>query len=117
MNQNNKTKLSKGGTSCVRMSPSEYKRMKKDSRTSGKSIPELLRDSYFGNLPVKVLVNKNDLDILRKDLNRIGNNLNQVAKRLNSGLMHGWSNTLSLVLEQFKILTNQIYYGYGVPKN
>ena len=101
----------------MRLSPSECRRIKKDSKVSGKSIPELLRDSYFGKLPVKVLVNKNDLDILRKDLNRIGNNLNQVAKRLNAGLMHGWSNTLDLVLEQFDTLTDQIHYNYGVPKN
>ena len=116
MNENNTTELSKGSATCVRFSPREYKRITKDSKVSGKSIPQLLRNSYFGNLPVKVLVNKNDLGILRKDLNRIGNNLNQVARRLNSGLMHGWSNTLDLVLEQFRTLTDQIYYGYGVPK-
>ena len=117
MNKNNVIKLSPGCSSHVRLSPSECKRIKKDSKVAGKSIPELLRNAYFKNLPVKVLVNKNDLDILRKDLNRIGNNLNQIAKRLNSGLMHGWSNSLDLVLEQFKILNKKIYYGYGIPKN
>ena len=117
MNENNIIKLSTGNRCCVRMSPSEYKRIQKESKVLGKSIPQLLRDSYFGNLPVKVLVNKNDLGILRKDLNRIGNNLNQIAKRLNTGLMHGWSDTLDMVLEQFDTLTDQIHYNYGVPKN
>ena len=117
MSQNNIIKLTKGGASYVRMSPSEYDRIKKDSETSRKSIPELLRESYFSQPPRRVLMDRDNVTILRKDLNRIGNNLNQVAKRLNSGLMHGWSNTLDLVLEQFETLTNQIHYGYGVHKS
>lgn len=111
-----KIKLTVGSSSHVRMSPKEYKRIKRDSELSRKSIPELLRESYFSKPPGKVLVNKNDLEILRKDLSRIGNNLNQIAKRVNAGLMHGWSDTLDLVLEQFKTLTNQIHYGYGLHK-
>ncbi len=117
MNENRKSKLIPREASYVRMSPLEYKQIKNDSKVSGKSIPALLRDSYFGKLPIKVLLNKNDLNILRKDLNRIGNNLNQIARKLNAGLMKGWSNKLDLVLEEFQNLTSQIYYGYGVPKN
>ena len=116
MSKNRQLKLILGGASCVRMSPSEYEQIKRDSEASGKSIPKLLRESYFSRPPMKVLVSQRDLAFLRKDLNRIGNNLNQVAKRLNANLMHGWSDTLELVLEQFKTLTNQIYYGYGVHK-
>ncbi len=117
MKENRKLKLIPREASYVRMSPLKYKQIKKDSEVSGKSIPALLRNSYFGKPPVKVLVKENDLDVLRKDLNRIGNNLNQIARRLNSGLLHGWSNTLDLVLEQFRILTSQIHYGYGVHKS
>ncbi len=117
MKENKLSKSYSGGKCNVRMSPLQYRRIKKESKESGKSIPALLRNSYFGKPPVKVLVKENDLDVLRKDLNRIGNNLNQIARRLNSGLLHGWSNTLDLVLEQFRILTRQIHYGYGVHKN
>lgn len=106
-----------GGSSHVRMSRTEYKRIKRESELLGKSIPTLLRESYFRKPPGRVLLSGNDLVILRKDLNRIGNNLNQIARKLNAGLMHGWSNSLDLVLEEFQTLTNQIYYGYGVPKN
>ncbi len=117
MSQNNITKSTKGGSSHVRMSLSEYNKIKKDSETLGKSIPELLRKSYFDKPSTKVLVNKDDLSILRKDLSKIGNNLNQIAKRINSGLTYGWSDTLDLILEQFKTLTLQIHYDYGIPKN
>lgn len=117
MKENTKLKLTYGGRSHVRFSSSEYEQIKKNSKESGKSVPELLRNSYFGKLPIKVLVKENDLDVLRKDLNRIRNNLNQISRIINAGLMKGWNNTLDLVLEQFKILTSQIHYGYGVPKS
>ena len=116
MSKNRQLKLISGGSSHVRMSSSEYEQIKKDSEASGQSIPDLLREAYFSQPPRRVLVNKNDLDILRKDLNRIGNNLNQITRKLNAGLMTGWSNKLDLILEQFDTLTNQIYYGYGVLK-
>ncbi len=114
MKTKGKSKINQSGMSCVRMSPTEYQQIQKESEASGKSIPKLLRDSYFGKPPVRVLMNQKDVAILRKDLSRIGNNLNQIARKLNAGLMHGWSDSLDLVLEQFKTLTDQIYYGYGV---
>ena len=117
MSKSGQSKLTKRGMSCVRMSPLEYRRIKEDSEKLGKSIPELFRESYFSQLPKRVLMRKDDVTLLRKDLNRIGNNLNQIAKKLNAGLIHGWSNKLDLVLEQFEILTSQIYYGYGVHKS
>ena len=100
----------------MRLSPAEYKQVLKESEASSQSAPELLREAYFKQPPRKVLMSKNDIARVRKDLNRIGNNLNQIAKRLNSGLMHGWSDSLDLILEEFKTLTSEIYYGYGVCK-
>ena len=117
MSENKKSKLTSGGRCCVRMSPSEYRRITKESEASGHSIPELLRESYFKQPPRKVLMSKNDIDLFRKDLNRIGNNLNQIARKLNAGLLEGWSDKLDLILEEFKTLTNQVYYGYGVCKS
>ena len=116
MSRTKQLELQIGGSSHVRMSADEYSRIERDSIKSGKSNPELLREAYFSKPPLKVLFQKEDLITLRKDLNKIGNNINQVARKLNSGFMHGWNNTLELVLEQFQTLTNQIHYGYGVHK-
>jgi hypothetical protein len=114
MSKEEQLKFSIGGRTNVRFTSIEYKQVKKDSSKLCKSIPTLLRDAYFNRLPTKVLVNQKDLDILRKDMNRIGNNLNQVAKKLNSGFMHGWSDTLDKVLEEFKKLNRLIYHGHGL---
>ncbi len=109
--------LQTGRSTCVRMSPQEYTRIRNESANSGKSIPELLREAYFNSPPRKVLVTEKDLAILRNDMGKIGNNLNQIVRKLNAGFVHGWSNTLDLVFEQFKTLTDQIHYGYGVHQS
>lgn len=106
--------LKLGGSSHVRFNDREYKQVQKDAFKKSKSIPTLLKDTYFKGRPTEVLMNENDLDVVRKDLNKIGNNLNQVARKLNSGFMHGWNDTLDRVLEQFEILTKQLHHGYGV---
>ncbi len=116
MSKEEQLELDLGGRANVRFSPSEYKQVQKDSSKLSKTVPTLLRDAYFNRLPTKVLVTQKDLETLRKDINRIGNNLNQVAKKVNSGFMHGWSDTLDKVLEEFKTLNSLIYYGHGVHK-
>ena len=116
MSKSEQLELQIGGSTCVRMSSQEYSRIRKESKNTGKSIPELLREAYFSSPPRKVLVTKNDLIILRKDINKIGNNLNQIARKVNSGFMSGWNNTLERIFEEVRILTNQIHYGYGVHK-
>ena len=116
MSSNNESGSNTRNVIYVRLSPSEYKQILKESKALGKSAPKILKESHFGKPPTKVLVNQNDLIILRRDLSRIGNNLNQIAKKLNSGLMEGWSNALESVSNQLEILTDQIHYGYGVHK-
>ncbi len=117
MQQNKKSELNARSVIYVRLSSLEYEKIKKESEVLGKSAPQLLRDSHFSKPPTKVLVSQNDLTILQKDLGRIGNNLNQVARRFNAGLLCGWSDKIDLILEQFETLTNQIYYGYGIHKS
>ena len=112
MKGKNQLELALGGSTCVRMNAKEYERIRKESQSTGKSVPELLREAYFSSAPRKVLMNREDVVTLRKDLSRIGNNINQVAKKVNSGLLSGWNNTLDLVLVQFETLTRQIHYGY-----
>ena len=51
MSHDRKIKRRKGGSSHVRMSVSEYERIKRESEEWGKSIPELLREAYFLNSP------------------------------------------------------------------
>ena len=61
MSKTKQLELQIGGSSHVRMSADEYSRIERDSIKSGKSIPELLRESYFSKPPLKVLFQKEDL--------------------------------------------------------
>ncbi|MEE2671390.1 MAG: plasmid mobilization relaxosome protein MobC [Bdellovibrionota bacterium] len=116
MSENKNQKTKHGGSSHVRFTPREYSQVQKESFKKSKSIPTLLKDTYFKGRPEEVLISESDLEQLNKKMDRIGNNLNQVAKKLNSGFMHGWNETLGLVYEQFRILTVQLHHGYGVYK-
>ena len=85
-----KKKPSGGGSSHVRFSPSEYSRILKDKSATGNSIPELLKASYFSSFSYQPLFSKYEVKALRADMQRIGNNMNQVARHLNSGLAFNW---------------------------
>ena len=101
----------------VRFTEKEYKKIENESRRLELSIPKLLKDAYFKRAPTKVLMGKKEVDIFRKDLNRIGNNLNQVARNINSGLLAGWCDSLDKILDEFRTLNNLIRLGYGVRKS
>ena len=104
-------------TTCVALTPEEFERITEESKKTKASIPELLRMAYFNRLPTRVLMNKKDVVILRKDLNRIGNNLNQITKKINSGLLYGWSDTLEKISHEFSELKKEINLGYGIYKS
>lgn len=116
MDTNKKSKPHKSKAVCVRLYPSEYRRLQRESEESSRSIPDILRDSYFSLPPRRVLMDQKSLAFLRGDLNKIGNNLNQIARKMNAGLMEGWSKALNEVSDQLEGLRDQIYYGYNVPR-
>jgi hypothetical protein len=106
------TKKTNNPQTCVRFSQEEYSEVKDESEKLRKTIPTLLKDSYFGRLPTKVLISREELTEIRKDLNRIGNNINQVAKKLNSGLMQGWHPIIEEVKDEFVHLQRTLHFGY-----
>ena len=116
MNINDNEKLPKELRANVRFSLKEYEKISKEANSQRTSIPKLLKNAYFSRLPTKVLMSHSDLEQVRADLNRIGNNINQVARKLNAGFMAGWSDTLDLVLIELKTLTRQLHNDFGVTK-
>lgn len=78
------------GASCVRFTGDEYQKIEEDSINTGKSIPTLLKEKYFSGPRPLPLLAKTDLAKVLGDLGRIGNNLNQIARRLNSGIRQGF---------------------------
>jgi len=85
MEQNTKKKRY---ATCVRLSEEEFLKFKDLAEKLGISIPELLKSTLQKR---KLLpCHKEDIQKLLVELSRIGNNVNQIAKRLNSGFRAGF---------------------------
>jgi hypothetical protein len=92
----------------VRMNNEEYQKIKQDSDYSGETIPTLFKKSYFkNNFKIYSQEEKEDLKKLKSELSRLGNNLNQIARKLNSGLVSGWNTSFDQILKEFNKI-NQV---------
>jgi hypothetical protein len=88
----------KGGImSCVRFSDIEYQVIDADRISTGKSIPTLLKEKYFSGERPRPLFSKADHDAFSGEMGRIGNNLNQIARRVNSGIREGFVEELTTI--------------------
>lgn len=84
---------------CVRLSDDERAQIEEDSINVGRSIPRLLRETYFDGPRPMTLMTKPDLTKLSAEIGRIGNNINQIAKRLNSGIRSGFYDEIAKAQE------------------
>jgi len=84
----------------VRFTTEEYEQISEDERRSGKGVQDLLKKAYFGNGRIVVLMTDEDKDKLMSQIMRIGNNVNQIAKRVNSGFAEGFSHDVANVRSQ-----------------
>lgn len=102
MNNKDATKtVGNAGASCVRFSAVEYQQIETDSVNTGKSIPTLLKERYFNGPRPVPLVSKEDVAKILGELGRIGNNLNQIARRLNCGIRAGFAEEIEEVQQSF----------------
>lgn len=80
----------KSGQTCVRLTEVEHARLRRESDLTGESIPDLLKRNYFAGPVLSPLLSQEDTVKLFTALARIGNNLNQIARCLNSGIREGF---------------------------
>lgn len=86
---------------CVRFTDDEIDRIEEDSINTGKSIPTLLKERYFSGPRPLPLFAEEDLKQHFAALGRIGNNMNQLARRLNSGIREGFIEELKEIQRLF----------------
>lgn len=117
VNSEDQKKLQKNrpGT-FIRLSEDEQNRLDTESLILGKSVPTLLRDSYFNRLPTKPLIDNEGTKSILAQLGRIGNNINQLAKNSNRGLPVLKSD-LAPIEEQLSLILQYITRSNGVCKN
>ncbi len=77
-------KISKNLRATIRFNDEDFERIASDSLSSRKSIPQLLKDAYFNRMPTRVLLGAEGERQFFAEIKRIGNNINQIARHLNS---------------------------------
>ena len=97
----------------VRFTPAEYRRLQRDQLLTGQSIPWLLKTRYFsGELKPPAFDYETSREILRQ-LSGIGTNLNQIARRVNSGISDGVHEQISAMLKLLEHLNKLAMRDYG----
>jgi len=100
--------------STVRFTDDEFDRVQDESRISGLSIPQLLKASHFRRKKLALLFGKDDTHFICNELRRIGNNVNQIARKVNSGALEGWYEEFEKALKLISELHQMAAGAYGV---
>lgn len=116
MNNINPTEKTKSPSlSCfIRLTPEQHAKIREDEKRSGRSVPELFKNAYFGGGRVVILMSDEDKGTLFTQINRIGSNVNQIAKKLNTGIIFGFDQELTQVRI---LLTHLLQWVNGKYKN
>jgi len=85
----------------VRFTPEQGRRLRRDQLETGKSIPDLLRTVYFQRGHSRPNFDVAGTKLIRRELAHMGNNLNQLTKRVNSGLVEGARDDMAAMTRAF----------------
>ena len=104
-----KSDFSKYYQTCVRFSEKEYEKIKKQARLIGITIPQLLKDGWKNVALEEPKFSNEESRKWLKELGYIGNNINQIARWVNSGSYYGdlselknWRLELAKLMGQIK---------------
>lgn len=104
--QNSDTKVP---SSHVRFTEIEYRRIAKMKSLLGLSIPDILKQNTFKRMDLeRPLFAKEDAERIITEIKRIGNNLNQIARKINSGLSAGWNQPFNTLCVEVARLQYQV---------
>lgn len=87
----------------VRLSEVEWEKLCGDEKLLRWEKAAILREAYVSGLPMKVLMDKEGEQKFLSEFNRIGSNINQLARKANSGECVS-DHALQEVREQFNVL-------------
>ena len=100
--------------SHVRFSDQEAKRIAKMQEVTGLSAPTLLKKALFQRQDLeRPLMRPEDALKLMVELNRQGNNLNQIARRVNEGVKAGWDSAFNSLTRAYVDLRRMLSVGNG----
>jgi hypothetical protein len=98
----------------VRFTDAEFDRITEEAKLSGLSLPALLKRSHFRRKKLALLFALEERHAACSELRHIGNNVNQVARRVNSGALEGWHSEFQELLKKLSELHAMAAGAYGV---
>ena len=98
----------------VRFTDDEFSRITDEAKLSGLSIPNLLKKSHFRREKLQLLLGEVERHAFCTEIRRIGNNVNQIARRANSGALEGWYSELLEVARKISELHQMAAGAYGI---
>jgi hypothetical protein len=98
----------------VRFSDEEFERISDEAKLAGLSLPSLLKRSHFSRKKLQLLLGEVERHALCAEVRRIGNNVNQIARRVNSGALEGWHSEFQEVLKKISELHQMAAGAYGI---
>ena len=110
-------KISNFKQSHIRFTEKEYRKIIADAQTYRKTIPELLKAVYFRKKLRQPAMAPEDARRVHIELIRIGNNVNQIAKQLNSGFRHGFNPSVDEVRDDMRAVRHFVLGYDGNRKN
>jgi hypothetical protein len=97
----------------VRFTDDEFDQITEEAKLSGETIPALLKKSHFRGKKLRLLFDEADRHWICSELRRIGNNVNQIAKRVNSGALEGWHAEFAKVTKDLSAIFRMVVDVYG----
>ena len=97
----------------VRFTEDEYRKIQKAQNLTGLSIPVLLKKAFFLGKNPHVLLPEEERKAWFGELRKWGNNLNQIARKLNSGVFEGWYPEFQEVSRRLVALEAMVTSFYG----
>lgn len=98
----------------VRMTDSEYKRLQKMMATTGEKGPELFRKALFSRTDLESpLMPLEDIRQLKVEMNRQGNNINQMTRQMNQDARIGWNASFDGFRRDYASIRNLILRNCG----
>ncbi|MEK7692456.1 MAG: MobC family plasmid mobilization relaxosome protein [Bdellovibrionota bacterium] len=99
----------------VRFTEHEYRRLIRDQAASGHSIPWLLKTAYFARGIAPPTLDPETRKAALRELRYIGNNLNQIAKKVNAGIVGSIRIEIAELLTLFRTLRSFLSRDFGDP--
>ena len=93
----------------IRISPKQNERLVREAKIMGTSRPALMRDSYFKKRELIPNFEAETAKGMLRQLVGMGNNINQISRKVNSGLAVGlYQKELDKIISMFEYFKNLV---------